>query len=122
MPRYRFAALSPTRRALLAAGTGILSFSLALSIAPALAKNGGSNGSSGANSSAGTVKVHDASSGQVIGDENNDPHVCGFSFVFQYADPTSGSWQVLSWPPTGDGSMVSSGTFDTTASGTDETA
>jgi hypothetical protein len=120
----RFTTLSPTRRALLAAGTGILSLSLALSIAPAIAKDGDNSSNAESNAAAaGTVKVHDASSDQLIGDEQNDPHVCGFSVVFQYPEAgTSGSWQIVSWPPTGDGSTISSGSFDTTASGTEETA
>ena len=89
--------LNPTRRALLGAGVATLALSLALSIAPAWAKS----------SNSGTVKIRDASSGDLVSDSSNDPHVCAFLIVFEYDPPTSGTWQIQSWPPTGDGSQVS---------------
>ena len=112
--------LSPTRRALLGAGVATLALSLALSIAPAWAKsNNGTPGGNGAD--AGTVKIRDASTGDLLPDTSNDPHVCAFSVLFEYSSPTSGTWDILSWAPTGDGSQVSSGTWNTSVGGTDET-
>src|SRR5947207_10804937 len=113
--------LSPTRRALLGAGVSTLVLSLALSIAPTWAKNSDSapNGNGGA--APGTVKLRDATTSDLVPETANDPHVCGFSIVFEYDPPTAGTWQILSWPPTGDGSQVSSGSWDSTPSGTDET-
>ena len=102
--------LSPTRRALLGAGVATLAISLALSIAPAWAKSGNS----------GTVKLRDAATTELVSDTANDPHVCAFSIVFNYSAPTEGTWRILSWPPTGDGSQVASGTWQTVG-GSDET-
>jgi hypothetical protein len=112
--------LNPTRRALLGAGVATLALSLALSIAPAWAQsnNGAPNGNG---ADAGTVKIRDASTGDLLSDASNDPHVCAFSVLFEYSSPTSGTWDILSWAPTGDGSQVSSGTWDTRVGGTDET-
>ena len=102
--------LSPTRRALLGAGVATLAIALALSIAPAWAKSGNS----------GTVKLRDAATTELVSDTANDPHVCAFSIVFDYSAPTEGTWRILSWPPTGDGSQVASGTWQTVG-GSDET-
>ena len=112
--------LSPTRRALLGAGVTTLALSLALSIAPAWAKSSNSAPSE-SNGAPGTVKLRDASTSDLVPETSNDPHVCAFSIVFEYNPPTNGTWQILSWPPTGDGSQVSSGSWDTTVGGTDET-
>ncbi|TME30657.1 MAG: hypothetical protein E6I62_08610 [Chloroflexi bacterium] len=87
-----------------------LAISLALSIAPAWAKSGNS----------GTVKLRDAATTELVSDTANDPHVCAFSIVFDYSAPTEGTWRILSWPPTGDGSQVASGTWQTVG-GSDET-
>ena len=103
--------LSPTRRALLGAGVITLALSLALAIAPASAKNANS----------GTVKIRDASTGQLQPETANDPHVSTFTIVFEYDDPTSGTWQIQSWSPTGDGSVVANGHWTTPAGGSDET-
>lgn len=104
--------VSPTRRALLAAGIVTLAISLVLSIAPAWAKN----------ASAGTVKIHDVATGQDDPGSANDPAVCTFTVRFEYTDPTEvGTWTIRSWAPTGDGTAVATGTYDTTATGSDET-
>ena len=99
--------LNPTRRALLGAGTATLALSLALSIAPAWAKS----------SNSGSVKIRDASSGQLLSDTSNDPHVCAFVVVFDYDPATSGTWDILSWAPTGDGSQVAGGTWSAVGAG-----
>ena len=82
----------------------------ALSASVALASPPGNNG---------TVKIHDGGtdSEPVI---KNEPHVCTFHLHFFFADPfQSGDWWIRSWPPTGDGSVVDSGTYDTNSSGED---
>jgi hypothetical protein len=105
--------LSPTRRALLLAGVATVAVSLVMSIAPAFAKN----------PSSGTVKLHDVTTGTDVPDTNNDPTVCTFTVIFQFSGAdTSGTWAIRSWQPTGDGSVVASGTYDTSPTGTDETA
>jgi hypothetical protein len=113
--------LNPTRRALLGAGVATLGLALALSIAPAWANSGNdaSNGNGG--DAQGTVKLRDASTNAEVPETANDPSVCTFTIVFQYSAPTTGTWQILSWPPTGDGSHVANGTCDTSSGGTDET-
>jgi len=116
--------LNPTRRALLGAGVATLAMSLALSIAPAWAKNG-NNGDDAPNGngadSAGTVKLRDATTSDLVPETSNDPQVCAFSIVFEFSPATTGTWQIRSWPPTGDGSQVSAGAWDTTNGGSDET-
>jgi hypothetical protein len=112
--------VNPTRRALLGAGVATLGLSLALSIAPAWAKSNNSAPNGNGADSHGTVKLRDASTNDVVPETANDPYVCAFSIVFDYSAPTTGTWRILSWPPTGDGSQVSNGTWDT-SSGADET-
>ncbi len=107
----RLSELSPTRRALLGAGIATIAFSLILSIAPALGKN----------ANAGTVKIHDVSSGQTYDDKANDPTVCAFTVIFDFSDPVQqGTWEILvqdsGWIATG-----KAGTYDTTLDGTYET-
>ncbi len=105
--------LSPTRRALLLAGVATVAVSLVMSIAPAFAKN----------QSSGTVKLHDVTTGTDVPDTYNDPTVCTFTVIFQFSGTdTSGTWAIRSWQPTGDASVVASGTYDTSPTGADETA
>jgi hypothetical protein len=115
--------MTPTRRALLAAGVATIAVSLVLSIAPVIAANGNGNGGNGGGGNAGTIKVYDATTGLETAESDNDPHVCGFWVAFHAPDPfESGTWQLLSWAPTGDGSVVASGTYDTAGDGLDATA
>jgi hypothetical protein len=117
-----------TRRALLAAGVFTIGFSLVVSIAPAMAAKGG-NGNSNESSStengngnAGVAQIHDAVTDLVATEQGNEPWVCSFWVGFYAANPTeSGSWQLQSWAPTGDGTVVASGTYDTDPDGVDET-
>ena len=103
--------LSPTRRALLAAGTVTLAFSMALSIAPAFAAGNGN---------AGSVKIHDAATG--VDDQGNDPQVCTFTIVFFGFDAgASGSWAINSQPAAADDPVLD-GTFITAANGEFETS
>jgi hypothetical protein len=110
---YRISAMSPTRRALLAAGTAVLSLSLALSIAPAFAKNAPSTG---------TVKLHDVTNGVTVDDSANDPHVCTFTVVFQLTEPTqAGTWLIQTWPASNPPTVMAQGLYDTSANGYFET-
>jgi hypothetical protein len=105
--------MGPTRRALLAAGTAILSLSLLLSIAPAFAKGVPSTG---------TVKLHDVTSGVTVDDTANDPHVCTFTVVFQLTAPTqAGTWLIQVWPATNPATVMAQGVYDTSANGFFET-
>jgi len=120
----RASEMTPSRRALLAAGVATIAVSLVLSIAPVIAANGNGNGGNGGNGggNAGTIKIHDATTGQETGENDNDPHVCAFWVAFYASEPfEAGTWQLLSWAPTGDGSAVTSGTYDTTGDGLDST-
>ena len=76
----------------------------AQSIAPsrggtALAARNGDNG---------TVKIHNSTT--PVTDPRNEPHVCVFYLdAFGFDPGQSVSWQIKSWPPTGDRAVVSSG-------------
>jgi len=65
----------------------------------------------------GTVKVHEgATDAEPI--VKNEPHVvCSFHLHFFFADTgQSGDWKIKDWPPTGDKTLVLSGTYATGAS------
>jgi hypothetical protein len=67
----------------------------------------------------GTVKIHDGATGAepIV---RNEPHVSTFHVHFFFADPTqSGSWEIRAWAPGDKGSVVLSGTYDTSADGSD---
>lgn len=86
---------------------------LLLALAPAvLAKDAPGNN--------GTVKIHDGSS-EVEPITGNEPHVgCGFHLHFMFGDTDQvGTWEIQSWPPTGDGTVVLSGTYDASGDGED---
>ena len=56
----------------------------------------------------GTVKIHNSTT--PVTDPRNEPHVCVFYLdAFGFDPGQSVSWQIKSWPPTGDRSVVSSG-------------
>jgi len=111
-----------SRRALMVAGVVTVVFSLIVSIAPAMAANGGNSNGSNENGNAGVAKIHDATTDHEAGEQANEPWVCAFWVGFYASNPTeAGTWQVLSWPPTGDGTVVASGTYDTTGDGLDAT-
>jgi hypothetical protein len=85
-----------------------LATAFALSASVTLASPPGNNG---------TVKIHDGATDTepII---KNEPQVCTFHLQFFFADPfQSGSWWIRSWPPTDDGSVVLSGTYDTDPTG-----
>ena len=56
----------------------------------------------------GTVKIHNSTT--PVADPRNEPHVCVFYLdAFGFDPSQSVSWQIKSWPPTGDRSVVTSG-------------
>jgi hypothetical protein len=114
---------SPSRRALTVAGITTVAFSLIVSIGPALAAAGGNgNGNSNGNgTNAGTVKVHDAATSLEAGLIANEPWVCSFWVAFYSDNDEAGSWELRSWAPTGDGSVVADGAYDTSGDGVDAT-
>lgn len=86
---------------------------LLLALAPAvLAKDSPGNN--------GTVKIHNGSS-EVEPITQNEPHVgCGFHLHFMFGDTDQvGTWAIQSWPPTGDGTVVLSGSYDASGDGED---
>ena len=106
----------------MAAGVATIAFSLVVSIAPAMAAKGGNADGNNGNGNAGVAKIHDATTDLEAGEHANEPWVCAFWVGFYASNPTeAGTWQILSWPPTGDGSVVASGTYDTAGDGVDAT-
>jgi hypothetical protein len=109
-------------------GAAALSLSMLLSVAPALGaannSNGGGNSSTPAgNGTSGNVKVHDAGTGEETTETDNEPHVCAFWLGFTFDAPfEAGTWVVVSWAPTGDGSTVASGIYDTAGDGVDSSS
>jgi hypothetical protein len=99
-----------------------------LSAAPALGAanngNGGGNSSTPAgNGTSGNVKVHDATTGVEAVGTDTEPHVCAFWLGFTFDAPfEAGTWVVVSWAPTGDGSTVASGAYDTAGDGVDSSS
>ena len=64
----------------------------------------------------GTVKIH--RSGTPVADPRNQPHVCSFYLdAFGFDPAQSVSWQIKSWPPTGDRTVVASGALALDSSG-----
>jgi hypothetical protein len=115
---------SPRRFAMPAAvvGGALLGLSLLLSVGPALgaANHSNNNDANGnGNGTSGTLKVHDARTGLETSGNGNEPHVCDFWLEFTSDTSEVGTWIVVSWAPTGDGSTVASGAYDTSGDGVD---
>jgi hypothetical protein len=73
-------------------------------------------GSPNAHGDNGTVKIHRSSTPE--SDPRNEPHVCVFYLDGFGFDPGQQvAWQIVSWPPTGDRSEVTSGTLVLDANG-----
>lgn len=117
-----------SRRALMVAGVATIAFSLIVAIAPAMAARGGNgNGNNSdngnGNGNAGVAQVHDATTDLEAPVSGNEPWVCTFWVGFYASNPTeAGTWQIVSWPPTGDGTVVASGSYDTAGDGFDQTS
>src|SRR5215468_5604094 len=68
----------------------------------------------------GTVKIHNSTT--PVTDRRNEPHVCVFYLdAFGFDPAQSVSWQIKSWPPTGDRTVVSSGALVLDSSGNGHT-
>ena len=92
----------------------ILFFAFALSAPASADPNGPGNN--------GTVKIVNNNDDPMGADDrDNDPHVCQFHiYGFHFDKSSSGTWQIESWPPTGNRTVVASGTW--TADGTGQWA
>lgn len=68
----------------------------------------------------GTVKIHDGSS-EAEPVTSNESHVgCDFHLHFMFGDTDQvGTWEIQSWPPTGERTVVLSGTYDASGDGED---
>ena len=85
-------------------------------IAPA--QGHGGKAAAARNGDNGTVKIH--RSATPVTDRRNQPHVCVFYLdAFGFDPAQSVSWQIKSWPPTGDRTVVTSGALalDSTGNG-----
>jgi hypothetical protein len=64
----------------------------------------------------GTVKIHNSTT--AVTDPRNEPHVCVFYLdAFGFDPAQSVSWKIESWPPTGDRTVVASGTLTLDSNG-----
>jgi hypothetical protein len=73
------------------------------------------------NGNNGTVKVHRSTT--PVTDRRNEPHVCVFYLdAFGFDPGQSVSWQIKSWPPTGDRTVSSSGFLALDSSGDGRTS
>ena len=88
---------------LLAILATIMFFAFAVSTPASADPNGPGNN--------GTVKVvNDSDDPLGADDRDNDPHVCQFHlYGFHFDNSSTGTWQIESWPPTGDRTIVASG-------------
>src|SRR5438128_6966686 len=89
----------------------ILFFAFALSAPVSADPNGPGNN--------GTVKiVNDNDDPMGADDRDTDPHVCHFHiYGFHFDKNSSGSWQIESIPPTGNGSIVARGQWSADGTG-----
>jgi hypothetical protein len=107
------------------AGAALLGLSLLMSVGPALGAANHSNGdgaNGNGNGTSGNVKVHDATTGVETAGNGNEPHVCDFWLGFTSDTSEAGTWIVVSWQPTGDGSTVASAAYDTSGDGIDNSS
>jgi len=75
----------------------------------------------GKNGDNGTVKIHRSTT--PVADRRNQPHVCSFYLdAFGFDPAQSVSWQIKSWPPTGDRTVAASGALSLDSNGTGHTA
>jgi hypothetical protein len=121
---FRNRHLSSRRLAMPAAvaGAALLGLSLLLSVGPALGAANHSNGddaNGNGSGTSGTLKVHDSTTGVETSGNGNEPQVCDFWLGFTSDTSEIGTWIVVSWPPTGDGSTVASGAYNTSGDGAD---
>jgi hypothetical protein len=88
---------------------------------PAAAPPGHGKAPAAVNGDNGTVKIHDSST--PVTDPRNEPHVCVFYLdAFGFDPGQSVSWQIKSWPPTGDRAVVDQGTLTLDSAGDGRTS
>jgi hypothetical protein len=69
----------------------------------------------------GTVKIHKSTTS--VTDPRNEPHVCVFYLdAFGFDPAQSVTWQIQSWPPTGDRSVVDQGALALDSNGDGRTS
>ena len=77
---------------------------------PVAAPPGHGKAPAAVNGDNGTVKIHNSTT--AVTDRRNEPHVCVFYLdAFGFDPAQSVSWQIKSWPPTGDRTVVDQGTL-----------
>jgi hypothetical protein len=80
----------------------------------------GGNAPAAKNGDNGTVKIHRSTT--PVADRRNQPHVCSFYLdAFGFDPAQSVSWQIKSWPPTGDRSVAASGVLSLGSDGAGHT-
>ena len=83
---------------------------------PVAAPPGHGKAPAAVNGDNGTVKIHNSST--PVTDRRNEPHVCVFYLdAFGFDPGQSVSWQIKSWPPTGDRAVVDQGTLTLDSAG-----
>jgi hypothetical protein len=112
-------------QAMLALATGAAAAATGLTLAgtsaaaPALnvaADAAGANAPATTSGDNGTVKIHRSTT--PVTDRRNEPHVCVFYLdAFGFDAAQSVSWQIKSWPPTGNRSVVASGALTLDSNG-----
>src|SRR6266540_554938 len=101
-----------------APGAGALPFPSAAPAAQGLSSGTTSAARKGDN---GTVKIHRSST--PVTDRRDEPHVCTFYLdAFGFDPGQSVSWQIKSWPPTGDRTVADQGTLTLDSSGDGRTS
>ena len=77
---------------------------------PVAAPPGHGKAPAAVNGDNGTVKIHNSTT--AVTDRRNEPHVCVFYLdAFGFDPGQSVSWQIKSWPPTGNRTVVDQGTL-----------
>jgi hypothetical protein len=104
--------------------TTSITFALAApgaSARPAAAPPGHGKAPAAVNGDNGTVKIHNSST--PVTDRRNEPHVCVFYLdAFGFDPGQSVSWQIKSWPPTGNRAVVDQGTLTLDSAGDGRTS
>jgi hypothetical protein len=80
----------------------------------------GGSAAAAKNGDNGTVKIHRSTT--PVADRRNQPHVCSFYLdAFGFDPGQSVSWQIKSWPPTGDRTVAASGALSLDSNGAGHT-
>jgi hypothetical protein len=88
---------------------------------PVAAPPGHGKAPAAVNGDNGTVKIHNSST--AVTDRRDEPHVCVFYLdAFGFDPGQSVSWQIKSWPPTGDRAVAGQGTLTLDSAGDGRTS